>query len=67
MIQWSGGNLAEVLAYTGHKDVVLNSFGDPCCWDEQVRQYMVCEEGDWIHKFPDGHLGVFRWIGAVDR
>lgn len=62
MIQWTGDNLTEVLAYTGHKDVVINSFGDPCVWNSDVQFWVVCEKYEWIRRDDsDKSLGVFQY------
>lgn len=49
MIQWMGDNMGELLAYTGHKNVVVNSFGNPCVWDVEQEQYIVMAPGDFAH------------------
>lgn len=61
MIFWTGDNLGSVLAYTGHKDVVINSFGNPCVRDLSTGLFVVCVPGEWITRLPaTGELVVLR-------
>lgn len=69
-VQWTGVNMAEVLEFTGHRGVCVNSFGDPCITvNGEVR---AVETGQWIFRERDGslhhcHEDVLKVLRGLER
>lgn len=61
MIQWTGDNLAEVLAYTGLKEAREDPNDSEVLrvWDGDIGEWVRCVEHEWIHRVGK-HLGVFQ-------